>query len=197
MEIKEYISKEDIENKINELAEVISNDYEGKDIEAICVLKGAAIFTVELAMRIKPNVRLNFIEVSSYEGTNSTGHIKINKDITSPIEGKDVLIIEDIIDTGRTLSYLREYLLSKNPKSLKICTLVDKHEKRIIDVPIDYNGFTIEDKFIVGHGFDLDGDYRNLPYIGYIEESNKSTDVGTMKGDTNGNKRYIKRLSKD
>ena len=170
MEIKEYISKKDIEKKIKELGRQISKDYKGKDIEAICVLKGAARFTVELSMHIKPNVRYNFIEVSSYEGTKSTGHIKVNKDITSSIEGKDVLIIEDIIDTGRTLSYLREYLLQKNPKSLKICTLVDKHEKIQFDVPIDYNGFMIEDKFIVGHGFDLDGDYRNLPYIGIIEE---------------------------
>ena len=197
MEIKEYISKKDIEKKIKELAKIISKDYKGKDIEAICVLKGAAIFTVELSMHIKPNVRFNFIEVSSYEGTKSTGHIKVNKDITSSIEGKDVLIIEDIIDTGRTLSYLREYLLSKKPKSLKICTLVDKHEKRTFDVPIDYNGFKIEDKFIVGHGFDLDGDYRNLPYIGYIEENNKSTDAGTIEGENNANKRYIKRLSRN
>ena len=132
MEIKEYISKKDIEKKIKELGRKISKDYKGKRIEEIFTL--------------------------------------VNKDITSSIEGKDVLIIEDIIDTGRTLSYLREYLLQKNPKSLKICTLVDKHEKRQFDVPIDYNGFMIEDKFIVGHGFDLDGDYRNLPYIGIIEE---------------------------
>lgn len=170
MKIKKFISKKDIEKRIKELGKIISEDYKEKDIEAICVLKGATIFTVELSMHIKSNVRFNFIEVSSYEGTKSTGHIKVNKDITSSIEGKDVLIIEDIIDTGRTLSYLREYLLSKNPKSLKICTLVDKYEKREFDIPIDYNGFTIEDKFIVGHGFDLDGNYRNLPYIGIIEE---------------------------
>lgn len=170
MEVKEFISKKEVEKKIKELGRQISKDYKGKDIEVVCVLKGAAIFTVELAMHIKPNVRFNFIEVSSYEGTKSTGKIKVNKDISSSIEGKDVLIVEDIIDTGRTLSYLREYLLSKNPKNLKICTLVDKHEKREFDVPIDYNGFLIEDKFIVGHGFDLDGNYRNLPYIGTIEE---------------------------
>lgn len=170
MEVKEFISKKEVEKKIKELGRQISKDYKGKDIEVVCVLKGAAIFTVELAMQIKPNVRFNFIEVSSYEGTKSTGKIKVNKDISSSIEGKDVLIVEDIIDTGRTLSYLREYLLSKNPKTLKICTLVDKHEKREFDVPIDYNGFLIEDKFIVGHGFDLDGNYRNLPYIGTIEE---------------------------
>lgn len=170
MVVKEYISKEEIDKKISELALQISKDYEGKSIELICVLKGAAIFAVELAMKIKTNVRLEFIEISSYSGMESTGKIKINKDITSNIEGKDVLIVEDIIDTGRTLSYLKEYLLSKNPKTLKICTLVDKKERRIVDVLTDYNGFVIEDKFIVGHGFDLDGDYRNLPYIGIIEK---------------------------
>lgn len=169
MEIKELISKEKIEKRIEELAEQISRDYEGKNVEFIVVLKGAAIFAVELAMKLKPNVRFDFIEISSYSGTESTGVLKVNKDLKADIEGKDVLIVEDIIDTGRTLSYLKEYLLSKNPNSLKICTLVSKPSRRIVDVPIDYNGFEIEDKFIVGHGFDIDEDYRNMPYIGYIE----------------------------
>ena len=169
MEIKELISKEKIEKRIEELAEKISKDYEGKNIEFIVVLKGAAIFAVELAMKLKPNVRFDFIEISSYSGTESTGILKVNKDLKADIEGKDVLIVEDIIDTGRTLSYLKEYLLSKNPNSLKICTLISKPSRRIVDVPIDYNGFEIEDKFIVGHGFDIDEDYRNMPYIGYIE----------------------------
>ena len=169
MEIKELISKEKIEKRIEELAEQISRDYEGKNVEFIVVLKGAAIFAVELAMKLKPNVRFDFIEISSYSGTESTGILKVNKDLKADIEGKDVLIVEDIIDTGRTLSYLKEYLLSKNPNSLKICTLVSKTSRRIVDVPIDYNGFEIEDKFIVGHGFDIDEDYRNMPYIGYIE----------------------------
>ena len=169
MEIKELISKEKIEKRIEELAEQISRDYEGKNVEFIVVLKGAAIFAVELAMKLKPNVRFDFIEISSYSGTESTGILKVNKDLKADIEGKDVLIVEDIIDTGRTLSYLKEYLLSKNPNSLKICTLISKPSRRIVDVPIDYNGFEIEDKFIVGHGFDIDEDYRNMPYIGYIE----------------------------
>ena len=169
MEIKELISKQEIEEKVEELANKISNDYKGKTIQVICVLKGAAIFAVELAMKIIPNVRFEFIELSSYEGTESTGQIKVNKDITSNIEGKDVLIVEDIIDTGITLDFLRKYLLSKNPKSLKICTLVNKPARRKVEVPIDYNGFEIENKYIVGHGFDIDQDYRNLPYIGYIE----------------------------
>lgn len=170
MEIKELISEEKIQKRIEELAEEISKDYEGKNIEFIVVLKGAAIFAVELAMKVKPNVRFEFIEISSYSGTESTGVLKVNKDLKADIEGKDVLIVEDIIDTGRTLSYLREYLLSKNPKSLKICTLVNKPSRRIVEVPIDYNGFDIENKFIIGHGFDIDGDYRNMPFVGYIEE---------------------------
>ena len=169
MKIKEYISKEKIEKKIEELAIQISNDYKGKEINIICVLKGSAIFTVELALKIKENVKLDFIEVSSYSGTKSTGKIKLNKDITSSITGKDVLIVEDIIDTGITLSYLKDYLLKKNPKSLKICTLVDKKEKRKENVDVDYVGFTIEDKFIVGFGLDYNEDYRNLPYIGVME----------------------------
>ena len=155
MEIKELISKEKIEKRIEELAEEISKDYEGKSIEFIVV-------------KVKPNVRFDFIEISSYSGRESTGVLKVNKDLKADIGGKDVLIVEDIIDTGRTLSYLREYLLSKKPNSLKICTLIDKPSRRIIDVPIDYNGFDIEDKFIVGHGFDIDEDYRNIPYIGYF-----------------------------
>lgn len=169
MEIKEFISKEQIDKKIEELAKILDKDYEGKTVEFICVLKGAAIFTVELAMKMKTNVRFEFIEISSYEGTESTGTIKVKKDISGNIEGKDVLIVEDIIDTGRTLKFLKDYLLEKKPKSLKICTLVDKPSRRIADVNVDYNGFEIENKYIVGHGFDIDGDYRNLPFIGTIE----------------------------
>ena len=169
MEIKEFISKEQIDKRIEELAKILDRDYEGKTVEFICVLKGAAIFTVELAMKMKTNVRFEFIEISSYEGTESTGKIKVKKDISGNIEGKDVLIVEDIIDTGRTLKFLKDYLLEKKPKSLKICTLVDKPSRRIADVNIDYNGFEIENKYIVGHGFDIDGDYRNLPFIGTIE----------------------------
>lgn len=172
-QIKVLIKKEEVQNRIQELAKQISKDYEGRDIEVICILRGAAIFTVELCMQITTNTRFNFIEVSSYEGTESTGNIKINKDLTESIKGKDVLIVEDIIDTGRTLSYLREYLLEKEPNTLKICTLVDKPSRREKVVPIDYNGFSIEDKFVIGHGFDIDNDYRNLPDICYIEPKKK------------------------
>ena len=139
--MEKLISKEQLDKRIQELADEISNDYGNKEIVAVCVLKGAVIFTVDLTKKIKSNVRYEFIEVSSYDGTNSTGKIKLNKDISNAIEGKDVLIIEDIIDSGTTLSYLREHLLSKNPKSLKICTLIDKKANRVVDVPVDYNGF--------------------------------------------------------
>ncbi len=175
MEVKEYIAKEKINDKIKELAEKISSDYKDKNIELICVLKGASVFAVELALNIKGNVRFQFIEVSSYEGFETTGEIKLNKDITSSIKGKDVLIVEDIIDTGITLSYLKEYLLKKEPNSLKICTLISKREKRRNDVFVDYIGFEIADKFIVGFGLDYNEDYRNLPYIGVIEQEKNKT----------------------
>lgn len=167
--IKEYISRESIIERIKELANEISNDYKDKDIEMICVLKGAAFFAVELALEIKNNVNIEFIEVSSYEGTESTGKIKLNKNITKSIKDKNVLIVEDIIDTGRTLSYLKEHLLKQEPASLKICTLINKEARRVVDLEPDYNGFDIEDKFIVGFGLDLDEKYRNIPYIGLVE----------------------------
>lgn len=168
--MKILISKKQIQNKIQELANSINKDYEGKDITVICVLKGAVIFTVDLTKKLNSNINYEFIEISSYDGTKSTGNIKLNKDISNSIENKDVLIIEDIIDTGRSLSYLKKYLLSKKPNSLKICTLVDKKEKRIINVDVDYNGFVIEDKFIIGYGFDYNQKYRNLEDIYYIEK---------------------------
>ncbi len=169
MKIKEFISKEKIEKRIEELAEQIDKEYNGKTIQFVCVLKGASVFAIQLAMKIKSNVRLEFVEVSSYEGTKSTGKIKINKELAGSIEGKDVIIVEDIIDTGLTLSVLKEYMKEKNPKSLKICTLLDKPERREKNVKVDYCGFTIENKFVLGYGLDVDEDYRNLPYIGVIE----------------------------
>lgn len=167
--IKEYISSEQLDKRITELASEISRDYKDKEIQIICVLKGAAIFAVELSLKIENDLKIDFIEVSSYQGTESTGNIILNKDITSSIKGKDVIIVEDIIDTGRTLSYLKEYLLDKQPNSLKICTLIDKKARRVVDLDSDYNGFEIDDKFIVGFGLDVDEKYRNLPYIGIVE----------------------------
>lgn len=168
-EIKVLINESRLEKRIDELAKEIERDYKGKEIVFLGVLKGCVTFLVELAKRIKNDVSFEFIEVSSYEGTDSTGNIKINKDITQSIEGKDVIIIEDIIDTGRTLSFLVDLLKSKNPNSLKIATLLSKPSRRIIELNVDYIGFRIEDKFVVGYGLDYNQKYRNLPYIGYIE----------------------------
>ena len=169
-EIKVLINEKEINQRLDELAKEIMEDYKEKDILFLCILKGSVVFTVELAKRIKNNIQFEFIEVSSYENNQSTGKIKLNKDISQSIEGKDIMIIEDIIDTGRTITFLKEYILQKNPNSLKICSLLDKPSKRIMDIKADYVGFTVEDKFIVGYGLDDEQNLRNLNYIGYIEE---------------------------
>lgn len=169
-EIKVLIDEEQINKRLDQIASQIMKDYEGKDIVFLCILKGSIIFTAELAKRIENNIQFEFVEVSSYENDESTGKIKLNKDISTSIEGKDVIIIEDIVDTGRTLSYLKEHLLQKNPKTLKICTLLDKPSRRVVKMEADYIGFEIENKFVVGYGLDYNQNYRNLNYIGYIEE---------------------------
>ena len=169
-QIKMLIDEEKINKRIKELARQMEEDYKNKDIVFLCVLKGSVVFTVELAKEIKNNVQFEFIEVSSYEGCNSTGKIKVNKDITESIKEKNVIIIEDIIDTGRTLYYLKEYLQQKEPASLKICTLLDKPSRRVKDIEADYVGFVIENKFVVGYGLDDNQNSRNLNYVGYIEE---------------------------
>ena len=168
-EIKVLISEEQINKRLDELAKQLMEEYKGKDIMFLSILKGSVFFTVELAKRIKNNIQLEFIEVSSYEGHESTGKIKLNKDITGTIEGKNVIIIEDIVDTGRTLCYLKEYLLQKNPKTLKICALLDKPSRRIANIEADYTGFVIENKFVIGYGLDDQQNYRNLNFVGYIE----------------------------
>ena len=155
------------------MAKQIDKDYEGKEIILVGILKGSVVFMVELAKRLKTKVQFEFIEVSSYEGTESTGKIKIKKDLQNDIEGKDVLIVEDIIDTGNTLSYLKEYFQEKNPNSLKIVTLLSKPSRRIKELDVEYIGFKIEDKFVIGYGLDYNQNYRNLPYIGYIEDGDK------------------------
>ena len=171
VEIKTLIDEEKLNKRIEEIAKQIEEEYKGKEITLICILKGSIFFTVDLARKINEDVRLEFIRVSSYgEGTESTGEIKMKLDLKDSIQGKDVIVIEDIIDTGRTLSYLLEYLKMKKPNSLKLCALLDKPDRRKIDVKVDYTGFQIPDKFVVGYGLDWDEKYRNLPYIGYIEE---------------------------
>lgn len=175
--MKEYkfgdvmISKEDLQKRIAELGRQISQDYKGESILAICVLKGAVLFMSDLIREIDVETKIDFMAVSSYgASTASSGIVRILKDLDSNIDGENLLIVEDIIDSGLTLKYLKDYLLARNPKSLKICTLLDKPERRAADVKADYIGFEIENKFIVGYGLDYDQKYRNLPYISYLEE---------------------------
>lgn len=170
--IKVLISEEKISKRIEEIAFQISEEYKNEEIILVCILKGAAYFTIELAKKIKSNnVILDFLKVSSYVGksTETTGKINFSLDITEDIEGKNVIIVEDIIDSGITLNYLYDYLKLKNPKTLKICVLLDKKERRIQEIDVDYVGFEVENKFVLGYGMDYDEKYRNLPYIGYIE----------------------------
>lgn len=167
--IKTLIDENKLEKRIGELARQIEEDYNGKDIVFIGILKGSVMFMTELAKKIKSNVEFEFMEVSSYLGTESTGNFKVTKDIRDSIEGKEVIIVEDIIDTGRTLTYLLEYLKQKNPNSIKIVTMLSKEVRREKNVNVDYIGFEIEDKFVIGYGLDYDEKYRNISYIGYIE----------------------------
>lgn len=169
--MKCLIDEKELQKRITEMGMQITKDYKGKEIILICVLKGSVYFTVDLSKRIENKVKLEFIQVSSYgSGTVSSGNIQMKLDLKESIEGKDVIVIEDIIDTGRTLKFLLEYLKSKNPNSIKLCTLLDKPERRVCKIKVDYVGFKIPDKFVVGYGLDYDEYYRNLPYIGYIEE---------------------------
>ena len=168
--IRVMLSEEEVDRKIKEIGERISEDYAGKSVHLICVLKGGVFFTCELAKRITVPVSMDFMSVSSYGAdTKSSGIVKIVKDLDEPLEGKDVIIVEDIIDSGRTLSYLIEILLKRNPRSLRLCTLLDKPERRVTDVKVDYVGFDIPDEFVVGYGLDYAQNYRNLPYIGVVE----------------------------
>ncbi|MDO5556231.1 MAG: hypoxanthine phosphoribosyltransferase [Clostridia bacterium] len=169
--LKTLIDEKKLHNRIEEIAAQIEKEYQNKEITLICILKGSVFFTVELAKKINGDVRLEFIRVSSYgEGTQSTGEIKMKLDLKDSIRGKNIIVVEDIIDTGRTLSYLIEYLKMKKPSSLKLCALLDKPERRIKKVDVDYTGFQIPDKFVVGYGLDWNEKYRNLPYIAYIEQ---------------------------
>lgn len=168
--INVLISEADVDKRIQELGDQISKDYEGKEIHLICVLRGGSFFMCELAKRITVPVSLDFMSVSSYgNDTKSSGAVKIVKDLDDSIQGKDVLVVEDIIDSGRTLSYLLEMLRDRGPKSLRLCTLLDKPDRRVIDVHVDYTCFQIPDEFVVGYGLDYDQRYRNLPYIGIVK----------------------------
>ena len=168
--IRVLLSEEEVNKRICELGKKISEDYAGKEVHLVCVLKGGSFFMCELAKRITVPVTLDFMSVSSYGGdTVSSGIVKIVKDLDEPLKGKNVLVVEDIVDSGRTLSYLLELLGSRGPESVKLCTLLDKPDRRVTNVKVDYTGFNIPDEFVVGFGLDYDQRYRNLPYIGVVE----------------------------
>ena len=168
--IKEMLSEEELNTRIRELGEQISKDYEGEEVFLVCILKGAAFFACELAKRISVPVTIDFMATSSYgSGTVSSGEVQIKKDLDLGVEGKNVIIVEDIIDSGNTLNYLSNLFKDRKAKSVKMCAMLDKPERREVDVPMDYIGFTIPDAFVVGYGLDYDQKYRNLPYIGVVE----------------------------
>ncbi|MBP5197681.1 MAG: hypoxanthine phosphoribosyltransferase [Lachnospiraceae bacterium] len=168
--IEELISEEKVNARIKEIGEQVSRDYAGKTVHLICVLKGGSFFMTELAKRISCNVSLDFMSVSSYgSDTKSSGIVKIVKDLDESINGKDVLVVEDIVDSGRTLSYLLAMLKDRGPASIRLCTLLDKPDRRVKEVKVDYTGFEIPDEFVVGYGLDYDQLYRNLPYIGIVK----------------------------
>ena len=168
--IRVLLSEEEVDKRIQEIGDQISKDYAGKQVHLVCVLKGGCPFMCELAKRITVPVSYDFMAVSSYgSDTKSSGVVKIVKDLDESLKDKDVIVVEDIIDSGRTLSYLMEMLRDRGPKSLRLCTLLDKPERRVIEVNVDYTGFAIPDEFVVGYGLDYDQRYRNLPYIGIVE----------------------------
>ena len=165
------LTEEEVDKRIKEIGEQISKDYAGKKIHLICVLKGGVLFMCELAKRISVPVSMDFMSISSYgNSTESSGIIKIIKDLDESITGEEVLVVEDIVDSGRTLNYLLEMLKDRKPASLRLCTLLDKPERRVVEVNVDYTGFQIPDEFVVGYGLDYAQKYRNLPYIGVVEQ---------------------------
>ena len=168
--IKVLLSEEEVDARIRQIAAKISKDYAGKEIHMICVLKGGVFFTCELAKRITVPVSLDFMSVSSYgDDTKSSGVVKIVKDLDQPLIGKDVLIVEDILDTGVTLSHLVPMLKLRRPNSVRLCTILSKPSRRKVDIEPDYCGFEVPDEFVVGYGLDYDEKYRNLPYVGVLK----------------------------
>lgn len=170
-ELNVLINEEELNKKIKELATIIEEDFKGEELVLICILKGAVYFAIDLSKQIKNNVvTLDFMKVSSYGNDFVTsGNVEFILDITTDITGKNVIVVEDIIDSGYTLSFIKDYLSKKEPKSLKLCVLLDKKERREKEVKIDYTGFEIENKFVVGYGLDYEQQYRNLPYVGWVE----------------------------
>lgn len=170
--VHEMFSENQVEERIVQMAEQINKEYEGKSLHMICILKGSVFFFTELAKRLTVPVTIDFMAASSYEdSTVSTGKLQMRKDLDEPIEGRHCLIVEDIVDTGRTLSMVKKMLLARNPASLKICSLLDKPSRREVEIETEYIGFEVPDQFVVGYGLDYAQKYRNLPYIGNLEFS--------------------------
>lgn len=168
--IRVLLTEKEVDDRIQSIGDQISKDYAGRQVHLICVLKGGSFFMCELAKRITVPVSLDFMSVSSYgSATKSSGVVKIVKDLDESLKDKHVLVVEDIVDSGRTLSYLLEMLKDRGPASLRLCTLLDKPDRRVVDINVDYTGFQIPDEFVVGYGLDYDQRYRNLPYIGVVE----------------------------
>ena len=165
------LSEEQIQTRIRELGEILTKEYEGKNPVVIGVLKGVVVFYADMIRQIKVPCQMDFMRVSSYKGTSSTGNMLMKLDLSADLKGRHVLILEDIFDTGNSLEYTYNYLLSKEPASLKICTLLDKPERRRAGVTVkaDYVGFTIPNEFVVGYGLDFNEQYRNLPYVGILK----------------------------
>jgi hypoxanthine phosphoribosyltransferase len=170
---KPLFTKEQIQDRVKNLAGRISHDYANKDVVTVGILKGAFMFFSDLVRAIQVPLTIDFIVASSYLKTDTTGEVKIHYDIKEDISNRDVLLIEDIIDSGITLNYIRERILARSPKSLKLCVFLDKRERRVVDVPLDYVGFEIPNEFVVGYGLDYDNKFRNLPYIAIFKKSVK------------------------
>lgn len=169
---KPLISQQELSRRIKDLGRRISEDYQDRDVVMIGVLKGAFAFFADLVRAIQVPVELDFLVVSSYQGsTKSTGRVKVISDLTVDIKGQDVIVVEDIVDSGLTLSFLKKKLLMRHPNSLRVCALLDKPERRTINVPIEYVGFTIPNKYVVGYGLDHQNRYRNLPYIAVLDQA--------------------------
>lgn len=168
---KPFLSTEQIRKRVGELADAISRDYRGHDLLAVGILKGAFVFYSDLVRAISTPLSVDFIIASSYLKTESSGEIKVHYDIREEMTGRDVLLVEDIVDTGVTLNYLKERILQRGPKSLRICTFLNKRGRREVDVPIDYIGFEIPNEFVVGYGLDYDNKFRNLPYISIFKKT--------------------------
>lgn len=165
------ISQEEILERAKEIGNQITEDYKGEGVLLIGILRGAVLWMADIMKAIKLDVQIDFMACSSYgAATKSSGVVKINKDLDSDIEGKNVIIVEDVVDSGITLNYLKGYLENRSPKSIKICSLLDKPQGRRVEIEADYVGFTVEDKFIVGYGLDFNQKYRQLPYISCINE---------------------------